>query len=39
MTQLRFTVPAAKALPPGDYLVVLRVNGQQAVDAPTLTWV
>lgn len=38
MTQLRFTVPAAKALPPGDYLVVLRVNGQQAVDAPTLSW-
>ncbi len=39
MTQLRFTVPAARALAPGDYRVVLRVNGQQAVDAPTLAWV
>lgn len=39
MTQLHFTVPAAKALPPGDYRVVLRVNGQQALDSPSLNWV
>ncbi len=39
MTQLHFTVPASRALPPGEYRVVLRVNGQQAVDAPALSWV
>lgn len=38
-TQLRFTVPAAKALPPGSYRVVVRVNGQQAVESPALGWV
>lgn len=39
MTQLDFTVPLAAALPPGDYAVVVRVNGQQAVDSPLLSWV
>ncbi|MGZ5132483.1 MAG: DUF4255 domain-containing protein [Caldimonas sp.] len=39
MTQLAFTVPPAAALPPGDYAVVVRVNGQQAIDSPLLTWV
>ena len=39
MTQLGFTVAPAAALPPGDYAVVVRVNGQQAVDSPLLTWV
>ena len=38
LTQLRFTVPAAKALPPGSYRLVLRVNGQQAVESPALVW-
>ena len=37
-TQLHFTVPAAKALPPGTYQLILRVNGQQAVDSPALNW-
>ena len=39
MTQLAFTVPPAGALPPGNYAVVVRVNGQQAVDSPTLAWI
>ncbi len=39
MTQLEFTVPPAGALPPGNYAVVVRVNGQQAIDSPTLAWV
>lgn len=37
-TQLDFTVAPDGALPPGDYAVVVRVNGQQPVDSPTLTW-
>lgn len=37
-TQLHFTVPAAKALPAGIYRLVLRVNGQQAVESPALNW-
>lgn len=37
-TQLRFTVPAARALPPDTYRVVLRVNGQQAIDSLALVW-
>ncbi len=37
-TQLTFTVPASKALPPAAYRVVLRVNGQQAVQSPVLNW-
>lgn len=39
MTQLDFVVPPAAALPPGNYAVVVRVNGQQAIDSPTLAWV
>ena len=27
-----------RALPPGDYRIVLRVNGQQAVTSPTVAW-
>jgi len=38
-TQLRFTVPSAKPLAPGDYRLVVRVNGQQAADSPVLSWV
>ncbi|MFY9513687.1 MAG: DUF4255 domain-containing protein [Rubrivivax sp.] len=37
-TSLQFTVPAAQALPPGNYQLLLRVNGQQALNAPTLVW-
>lgn len=38
-TQLRFTVAAGQALPPGDYRLVVRVNGQQAAESPLLPWV
>ena len=38
MTQLDFTVPPEKALPPGSYAVVVRINGQQAADSPLLAW-
>ncbi len=38
MTQLDFTVSPEAALPPGDYAVVVRVNGQQAADSPILSW-
>lgn len=37
-TNLQFTVPAALALPAGSYQLILRVNGQQAAEAPTLVW-
>jgi hypothetical protein len=37
-TIARFTVPPEKAIPSADYLVVLRVNGQQAPTSPVLTW-
>ncbi|NML16824.1 DUF4255 domain-containing protein [Azohydromonas caseinilytica] len=37
-TQRRFSVPAAQALPTGRYRVLLRVNGQQAIEAPELDW-
>jgi hypothetical protein len=37
-TQLDFTVLPEGALPPGNYALVLRVNGQQAIDSPTLNW-
>ena len=39
MTQLDFIVPPAAALPPGSYAVVVRVNGQQAIDSPMLAWI
>ncbi|MEO6276476.1 Pvc16 family protein [Roseateles sp.] len=37
-TAARFTVPEAMALAPGTYRVVLRVNGQQALQTPPLLW-
>ena len=37
-TQLDFIVPVDGALPPGGYAVVVRVNGQQAIDSPMLNW-
>ena len=38
-TSLTATVSDKQALPPGDYYLVLRVNGEQAVDAPLVSWV
>jgi len=32
------TPSAAKPLTPGNYMVILRVNGEQADDAPTVNW-
>jgi hypothetical protein len=37
-TGLSVTVPPEKALAPGPYLILLRVNGEQADDAPTVSW-
>lgn len=37
-TSLAVTVASAKPLVPGDYLIILRVNGEQADDAPTVNW-
>jgi hypothetical protein len=37
-TSLTFTISDARALPAGSYAVILRVNGEQALDSPLLTW-
>jgi len=38
-TSLSFTVSDAHALPPDpNYRVILRVNGEQALDTPLLAW-
>jgi hypothetical protein len=37
-TSLTVTVPEADALPPGPYRILIRVNGEQAVDAPEVSW-
>jgi hypothetical protein len=37
-TTLTVAVTAARPLAPGSYLVILRVNGEQADDAPTVSW-
>ena len=37
-TGLTATVDAAHALEPGDYLVIVRVNGAQALSAPEVAW-
>jgi Pvc16 N-terminal domain len=36
--QLDLTVPVATILPPDTYLIILRVNGQQARNSPAVTW-
>lgn len=36
-TSLSLVIPAARALPPAEYRVILRVNGQQAKFSPQLT--
>jgi hypothetical protein len=35
--QLTLTIPAARAVPTGNYLVILRVNGAQAKSSPSIT--
>jgi hypothetical protein len=35
---LTASVIKAQALPPGKYAILLRVNGEQAVDAPFVNW-
>ncbi|HSO05712.1 MAG TPA: DUF4255 domain-containing protein [Pelomicrobium sp.] len=37
-TSLTATVPAADALPPGQYRIILRVNGEQAANSPQVNW-
>jgi len=37
-TKLRLKIPFEGALPPASYRVLLRVNGQQAVNSPLVTW-
>jgi hypothetical protein len=37
-TALTVSVPEAAALPPGTYRILLRVNGEQAADAPEVSW-
>ena len=37
-TSLSVTVPLEQALPPGAYRIVVRVNGEQALDAPEVSW-
>jgi hypothetical protein len=37
-TSLTVTVTPAKPLVAGNYLIILRVNGEQADDAPTASW-
>lgn len=37
-TGLTVAVPEADALPPGPYRVILRVNGEQAAEAPEVIW-
>src|SRR5262249_6498358 len=38
-TQVRFRLTQENAIPPGDYLMILRVNGQQARNSPQVNWV
>lgn len=35
---LTVTVPPAEALPPGVYILILRVNGEQAIRSPEVSW-
>lgn len=37
-TSLEVTVSAADALPPGQYRIILRVNGEQAANSPQVNW-
>jgi hypothetical protein len=37
-TALTVTVDSDAALPPGDYRIILRVNGEQAANTPEVDW-
>ena len=37
-TAMTVTVPATDALPAGAYRIMVRVNGEQALDAPEAVW-
>jgi len=37
-TSLAVTVEEADALPPGPYRILVRVNGEQAAEAPEVSW-
>ena len=37
-TSLVVSVPIDDALPEGDYFIILRVNGEQATNAPQISW-
>lgn len=37
-TSLLVSVSSANALPPGQYLLILRVNSEQAVNSPQVNW-
>jgi hypothetical protein len=36
---LTATVTADQALDPGIYFIILRVNGEQAINSPAVNWV
>lgn len=38
-TQIRISIPQTAAVPPGDYRLILRVNGEQARNSPLVTLV
>jgi len=37
-TSLVATVPSTQALPPGEYRLILRVNGEQGANSPAINW-
>jgi len=37
-TSLTLSITSDQALPPGTYRILLRVNGEQAMDAPEVNW-
>lgn len=37
-TNLDVDVPLESAIPAGDYLIILRVNGEQAIESPEVNW-
>ncbi len=37
-TTLTLTIQPTQAIPPGTYRILLRVNGEQAIDAREVNW-
>jgi hypothetical protein len=37
-TSLNLNVPVDLAIPAGDYLIIVRVNGEQSINAPLVNW-